>query len=620
MLTDTYRYLQILYRHIRELEEACHKAGIPVPTLDPDDSSVDSDGEELPLPPQFDPLAGPSDSANYPSFPPPIKPETFPSLLTNPQGNLDVLGPVKTIGDRERPLKQPNEFLTSLSTACLMGLLAQGPLLQNPPFNPARSLLDGFSLPPRDLADHLLGCFWDRVYCLYPFFDRPSVQDVYESLWTSYNTPVPDRNVMAHTFFLRAKQHIGLDLLEIRSVGVIQTLLMASLYSQIMPDPQRSWELIGVACRIAQGLGIHETQPDSFKHPLELEIQRRTWHGVVSMAYGKPSTTFHLPGIPLPGEVDLYPADTKSPFLTLFYTASIELYRIFGGILSDSSHARCDQSRLAANPTTVQQGELDVIVKMEENLSKYESNLPSCLDWCHPSSPATDLPRQLILRRQRNVLHARYVYLHLLLYRPAFTQICSEMLAREDSEVDYHDPAHRTRSSSMPTKCAIKCTKAAVGLVSLLYDTYQTPTTDTWWHNTFYTSTAGMVLVMSYTCLSSLPEIDKATIDAAWRKCEQILQFMIPFNYSIRNTLLFLQDAHSRVLSYLQDESDTGADDTGPDSIPVNGAQNPFAPDADHHIFSETNWQGSAVAVDGQGFSCPADFTWFQGWLAEELP
>ncbi|GAM36066.1 cytochrome P450 [Talaromyces pinophilus] len=41
-------------------------------------------------------------------------------------------------------------------------------------------------LPPRALADHLLECFWDHVFCLYPFFHRPSFQDAYENLWVPH--------------------------------------------------------------------------------------------------------------------------------------------------------------------------------------------------------------------------------------------------------------------------------------------------------------------------------------------------------------------------------------------------------------------------------------------------
>ncbi|KAB8236445.1 Zn(II)2Cys6 transcription factor [Aspergillus alliaceus] len=671
-LMDNEEYLQVLLCHIRELEEACEQAGIPVPTFEPQDSSLESEGEEPPSPvlkSPFNPPAGFPDHGHIPAFPPPIKPETFPSLLTNPQeGDVNILGPVSInpIGSSEGFLKQLN-MLSSPPTACLMRLLAQGPTMSDIPYGPARSQLDGFFLPPRDLADHLLGCFWDRVYCLYPFFDRPSVQDAYESLWISCDKQdakpsklniglggnsdcgprspvficalnmmfalgchfadisVPDRNDIAHAFFLRARQHIGLDVLDIRTVGAVQTLLMAALYLQSIPDPHKSSDMIGVACRIAQALGLHESQPDDFKDPLELEIQRRTWHGcvmmdtVVSMAHGKSSMTSALPTIPLPGAVDLTSTDTKGPYLTAFYVSSIELYSILGSILSHVSKARCDRSSTSASSATVQQDTLDAIIKLEGRLSEYESDLPSVLRWRQPYNPATDLLRLSTLRRQRNVLHARFLYMHLLLYRPAFTQLCSEVLAEEDSEIDPSELTPRTLYSPMLSKCAADCTKAAIDMISLIYDNYQTSTTDTWWYNSFYTTTAGMVLVMAYTCRPALPDIERATINESWRKCEQILQYMIPYNFSARNTLLFLRAAHGRIVSYLEEGSETDANDMGPGSNQVSGVENPFAEDSDNH-FSGANWLGSAVAMVGLGLLCPADFKWFQGWLAEELP
>ncbi|KAE8368022.1 fungal-specific transcription factor domain-containing protein [Aspergillus caelatus] len=669
-LLDTDEYLQVLYRHIRELEEVCHEAGIPVPTFNPDVLSMDSDGEtpQIGLGIQFDAQTTLPGQGNSRAFPPPIKPETFPSLLTNPQeGDLNLLKASNLIGGNEGFSKQSNKFLGSPPTACLIRLLTQGPLLRDIPYGPTHTHLDGSLLPPRDLADHLLGCFWDRVYCLYPFFDRSSVQDAYEGLWISGNAKdkkasklniglggrsdsgrqspvficalntmfalgchfadfsVPDRNAIAHTFFLRAKQNIGLDLLEIRTFGAVQTLLLASLYLQSIPDSHKSRDLVGVACKIVQGLEFHDNQPDSFKDPFELEIQRRTWHGcvmmdtIVGMACGRPSTTSSLPAIPLPGAVGLTPTNTKDPYLTAFYPASLELCSILETALSAVHKARCDRSSTPARSTAVQQDGLDVVVKLEEKLSKYESSLPSFLSWNRPFNPATDVTQLLTLRRQRNVLHARFLYLRLRLYRAAFTQLCSEMLAQEDSETDQHDPALWTLYPSMLFTCAVACVKAAIDLVSLVYDNYQTSATDTWWHNGFYTSVAGMVLVMSYTCLPALPDIEKTAVNGAWRKCEQILQFMIPYNFSSRNTLLFLRAARDRILSYLEEEIETGATDMGPDSSLVDDMENPFVDEADG-LFNGANWLGSAVAMVGLGFLCPADFKWFQDWLAEELP
>lgn len=184
---------------------------------------------------------------------------------------------------------------------------------------------DDFSLPPRALADHLLECYWERVHCLYPFFHRPSFEQAYENLWGSSRWPKPElpelniglggsydsgpqsivfhcalnaifglgcyfsdipateREAAVYTFFLRAKRFVGLDLLDCGTIGVVQTLLIIAILLQGTPYPMRCWNSIGVACRVAQGLGLHEESSQRSIKPLEKEIRRRTWHGCVIM-------------------------------------------------------------------------------------------------------------------------------------------------------------------------------------------------------------------------------------------------------------------------------------------------------------------------------------------------
>lgn len=184
---------------------------------------------------------------------------------------------------------------------------------------------EDFSLPPRPLADHLLECYWERVYCLYPFFHRPSFEQAYENLWGSVKWPKPqlpelnvglggafdsgpqsitfhcalnamfglgchfsdiparEREGAVYSFFLRSKRFVGLDMLDTSTIGVVQTLLIIALLLQSTPYPNRCWNSIGVACRVAQGLGLHEATPNRSLKPLEKEIRRRTWHGCVIM-------------------------------------------------------------------------------------------------------------------------------------------------------------------------------------------------------------------------------------------------------------------------------------------------------------------------------------------------
>lgn len=150
---------------------------------------------------------------------------------------------------------------------------------------------------------------------------------------------------------------------------------------------------------------------------------------------------------------------------------------------------------------------------------------------------------------------SRFSYLHLLLYRPIFTQVCTDTRSRTH-EADHRWETHSTIYSSILTECAAACVRAAINLIYVVYDTYQPTTTDTWWYNGFCkqpprhthtqthihtlpklsltrttdTSAVGMVLIMSYTCDPIPSEPDPRTVETAWTQCEEILQQMGTFS------------------------------------------------------------------------------------------
>ncbi|KAJ5920960.1 hypothetical protein N7466_009286 [Penicillium verhagenii] len=478
--------------------------------------------------------------------------------------------------------------------------------------------IDDFSLPPRPLADHLLECYWERIYCLYPFFHRPSFERAYENLWGSVKWPKPnlpdlniglggsfdsgpqsiifhtalnaifalschfsdipagEREAAAYSFFLRAKRFIGLDFLDTDTIGVVQTFLIVALLLQSTPYTNRCWNAIGLACRVAQGLGLHETTTPKSITPLEKEIRRRTWHGcvmmdmILSMTYGRPSMTSHISPVhpvPLPAmrpqsqaedpcALSGQPCDHKLGHIT-FYASTIELYKILESILADVYNAwqgQSDHHRTISIQGT-RQNSLDVIMELDDRLSAYETNISPVLNWTTPQqyfSPENH--PQPVLQRQQNVLRARFIHLRLLLYRPMFTQLCSEErmdLTRQNGSDRSASAARLGKNdiyTSMSVNCATSCVNAAIELVSLVYETYRTSLTDAWWYNGFYTSTAGFVLIMSYSCSSILKKIDAHLIAETWRKCEKILTHMASFSLSARNSLQFLQVTHHHIV------------------------------------------------------------------------
>jgi hypothetical protein len=153
-----------------------------------------------------------------------------------------------------------------------------------------------------------------------------------------------------------------------------------------------------------------------------------------------------------------------------------------------------------------------------------------------------------------------------------FTQLCSDErtgLARQTGpEANKGTPRQEKNViySSMSVNCAAACAKAAMELVSLVYKTYRTSLTDAWWYNGFCTSsnscfgstarltvlvdtsTAGFVLIMSYTCRSIIDQVDMHAVDTAWQRCEEILTNMASFSLSARNSLQFLQVTHQYIM------------------------------------------------------------------------
>lgn len=191
--------------------------------------------------------------------------------------------------------------------------------------------LDKFVLPPRALADHFLQRYWQRVYYIYPFFDKVAFEEAYQSLWKSEKEkskdPKPVRglglggaeadasSIVFHCalnavfalgccfsdlssqeksgaieiFFHRSKGFVGLDLLDQNNLGVVQALLVVSVVLQGTPFPNRCWNAVGVACRLGQGLGLHTEGGRHSRDAREKEIRRRTWHGCVVMDMYKSS-------------------------------------------------------------------------------------------------------------------------------------------------------------------------------------------------------------------------------------------------------------------------------------------------------------------------------------------
>ncbi|KAF9777967.1 hypothetical protein IL306_004297 [Fusarium sp. DS 682] len=334
--------------------------------------------------------------------------------------------------------------------------------------------IEKFILPPRHLADHLKERYFQRVYYLYPLFDKDAFEHAYESLWlpsgqtssldeyrhlglgedpttiafhSSLNAIFAlgcifsDLSTVAKTtayevFFSRSKQNIGLDLLDMNDLSVVQTLLLVALVLQGTPFPDRCWNAVGMACRVAQGLGLHSMPQYDQQESRIWRIRRRTWHGcivldtLVSMTFGRPTIITYLSTLVVPGTMNfgVQGVEDTEQIKLQFQHESVRLSIILDSMLSKVYRPwQCkisdDGQSLVSHTDTACQS-MDIFVELHGRLQTFELNVPNSLSWNKPLAMESILPEDAkILAIQRNVLHARFIYLRVMLYRPILTQL-----------------------------------------------------------------------------------------------------------------------------------------------------------------------------------------------------
>ncbi|KAK4154105.1 fungal-specific transcription factor domain-containing protein [Chaetomidium leptoderma] len=642
-------YIKVLHDRIRRLEKTCTENGLPVPPLDSGDSGDTSAAPEQSPASPLDPgqqrpggnrLSIPTptqtlrDHASSPSLRPPpavASPDNERLIdATESTASVTAMGTVLTDHDACQTFDAANEFYGSSSAASFMKDARTSVKPRRQPhseanatnvrafsasFATSESLVnaqfaqaDKFALPPRNLADHLLSRFWERVYWLYPLFDKATFLQAYESLWrptheqpTEHSLPglglgstpgadagtivfqcalntvfalgtqfsdlsPKDKASVIETFFNRAKAFVGLDFIDMNNVGVVQSLLLMALLLQSTPFPSRCWNAVGLACRVAQGLGLHTESDRTSRPPLETEIRRRTWHGCVIldiMTYGRPTMTAHLPYLPLPatvgfGENQESPhaqgASENNPSRMCFSVEYIRQCRILGEILSNVYQPASGGPVNGPGFDHKSLG-MDSILELDAKLSKYETALPPIMSWRTPCDiGGLDEERRLIIVTQRTVLQGSFLYLRLMLHRPILMQLCANTESSSGAEASPPTRAGAPSAgqelfTSFAEGCARICLGAAIDLVELVHGTYLTNTTGGWWWDGLYAFTAGLAVIVGYLSPPLLASLDRQRLERAWMLCQGILAHFASFSISAQRSLRLLQKVHADVMS-----------------------------------------------------------------------
>lgn len=208
-----------------------------------------------------------------------------------------------------------------------------------------------FSLPSRFVADQLVDAYFRFTHSLNTYLHEGSFRERYERLWLgselggveatednlawfglvnlvftfgSNHTQVINRVSVNHArFFKRAKTLVFSSLFQPGNIDIVQSLLLIGQYLHSAEELEHAWIVIGLAIRLAQGLGLNLDAGNFTSSAVEQEVRKRVWWAcfvfdrMLSMKVGRPPTINDdsdiTVGLPLPIDDEYIEGTSERP-------------------------------------------------------------------------------------------------------------------------------------------------------------------------------------------------------------------------------------------------------------------------------------------------------------------
>ncbi|KAG2733895.1 hypothetical protein G9P44_003420 [Scheffersomyces stipitis] len=399
--------------------------------------------------------------------------------------------------------------------------------------NDARSTkgLSDMLVPPRSIADRYIRNYFDFTYNLYPFVHKPTFMAAYDEIWSadagSYEVDELFYSILniifafgcrlsldidhqesfanADMYFERSQELLRFHLMDAGSLLLVQALILTGQYLQATTRSAGCWNIIGLAIRMAQGLGLHEEQNlESTNSYIEKEMKERLWHGclmmdrIVSMTLGRPMMVMHDSRMSLPSAIDdenilddSY-VPSSNPSYMCFFNETVKLYDILADILKifySSSEPEFFDLFLS-------------IFKIEERLHKFHENVPTHIKF---GFELHEKP----FRRQSIILHLRYLHLKMVLYRRV---LFPKKYAANRREIHSELISHTTNSISL------LCVEAAIELIQVVkkYRAEDIEILPASWYTVFYLYSAETVMLAAKLKPTLQEETSTEVFTTAW--------------------------------------------------------------------------------------------------------
>jgi transcriptional regulatory protein GAL4 len=293
-------------------------------------------------------------------------------------------------------------------------------------------------LPARYVSSSLVDAYFQYYHVSYPFLHeetfraqfnemaprpRPEVWDLLLSAVLALGAWClgGESSTVDLLFYQNAKQTITSTIMETGSLQLVQALTLLSNYAQKRNKPNTGWNFLGLAVKMAIGLGLFKEFPGWKSSPLKQEMRRRAWWGLYMFDSGAAQTF----GRPV-NSLDIAMVDTKR-VLNIededLSTDSTELPKprltptLYSGMIAQTelcTKTNAMYNKLITRPSPSARE----VLEMDKQIAEFQENLPSYFKEEIPIDFHYD--NFLVLTRFRLIW--RYKNLRIMMFRPFILQ------------------------------------------------------------------------------------------------------------------------------------------------------------------------------------------------------
>ncbi|KAI9742133.1 MAG: hypothetical protein M1834_000523 [Cirrosporium novae-zelandiae] len=434
---------------------------------------------------------------------------------------------------------------SSDGTVLEKGILSynQASLYGKIPDAPNRSLV----LPSKENADNFVEIYFSTIHLAYPFVCKSDFLAAYKKFWDDgpHNTKNGSWLPLLYTIFAigafyTSFPHKGNDDPNIHARYFEQALLYGRVtgecscqnfhfdQSHCQADDIRCWNILGLAIRMAQSIGLHVEDPGlkftNRANGERREMGRRAWYSLyvldrlLALQLGRPVAIHekeyfvHLPTDNTPAENmsdQISSSSDSRPAVLMYFIQVIQFSRIIGRVVTE--FYRPTQTEVSPDDL------LSFTSLLDNELLSWKANLPRYLrfDLGHTFEQGDGF------RRQRNMLAIKFHHLRGLIHRP---YLCLSWLQRDNAPfLDFYR-RRRTEVEKAEAICVLEAQETA-HLLHNVFDERSLIHNFPWWQMISCLICASSILLVASACVQKdqiAGELKSQTLDEDAETCLKV--------------------------------------------------------------------------------------------------